>query len=245
MPFLEDIRRSLARFENNQSELSRLSGIPQSTINRIFKSKGAPRGDILGKLLDAVGARIIFPDEHQDMTREAIFADYRLVNTPNGAPPPTDSHYLAVPMVGMSGAGTGMNDPIVPDGNYLMVIRNHPSIMRRSNLIGVKIGKGETSMKGLLNPGDIVVVDRADIINPPRLPGNIYLVRDPDSEEGAMVKRVVFRESKKGTLDIVFYSENAAEHPPMVYDFQETFEGNVERALIGRVVVCFSDMTDK
>lgn len=245
MPFLEDVRQSLARFENNQSELSRLSGVPQSTINRIFKSQGAPRADILGRLLDAVGARIVFPGERQELTREVVFANPKLVNVPEGAPPPVAHNYLAVPMVAWSGAGTGVDEPIELDGNYLMVIQNHSSIRTRTNLIGVRIARGETSMTGLMNPGDIVVVDREDIPKNPKPPGNIYLVRDPDSPGGVMIKRVIFQESKKGNLDIVFYSQDATNHPPKVFDFHEAFEDSVAKAIVGRVVVCFSDMTDK
>jgi lambda repressor-like predicted transcriptional regulator len=244
MRLSQEILARIMEMEPNMADLARKAGINHDQVARFYKGTKT-NYEHVAAMLEAVGARVLWPDERQDLTREVVFANPKMVNVPDGAQPPESHNYLAVPMVGMSGAGRGMNDPVVPDGNYLMVIRNHPSIMRRSNLIGVKIGRGETSMKGLLNPGDIVVVDRNDIRNPPRPPGNIFLVRDPDSEEGAMVKRVVFRESRKGTMDIVFYSENAAEHPPMVYDFQETFEGEVERALIGRVVVCFSDMTDK
>jgi len=244
MGLYEKILAELQSREPNMSALAEKAKIGFDQVRNFYKGTNTGIKSVAA-MLEAVGARVQWPDERQDVTKDVVFANPKLVNVPEGAQPPESHNYLAVPMVGMSGAGRGMNDPVVPDGNYLMVIRNHPSIMRRSNLIGVKIGRGETSMRGLLNPGDIVVVDRNDIRNPPRPPGNIFLVRDPDSEEGAMVKRVVFRESRKGTMDIVFYSENAAEHPPMVYDFQETFEGEVERALIGRVVVCFSDMTDK
>lgn len=249
MGFLDDALEGLKRIANTEfggpTPMAEKLGVNPPTISRWLNRERAPSLDKLGPVLDAVGAKIVFPGDRRDMTREVIFAAPRLVNVPESAPPPEAHNYLAVPMVGWSGAGTGVDDPIEPDGNYLMIIRNHPSVRTRTNLIGVKIAKGETSMKGLMNPGDIVVVDRDDIPKNPKPPGNIYLVRDPDSPGGVMIKRVIFQESKKGNLDIVFYSENAADHPPKVFDFHETFWGNAAEAIVGRVVVCFSDMTDK
>jgi phage repressor protein C with HTH and peptisase S24 domain len=196
-------------------------------------------------MLEAVGARVQWPDERQDVTREVVFANPKLVNVPNCAPPPEAHNYLAVPLVGWSGAGGGVHDPIDLDGNYLMVLRNHPSIRTRSDLIGVKIARWETSMSPLMNPGDIIVVDRRDIYDDPSPPGNIYLVRDPATPGSVMIKRVIFQESLKGNLDIVFYSENASKHPPMVHNYEHVFSSDIENAIVGRVVVCFSDMTDK
>jgi len=228
-----------------QGTIQERVGAAKSTFSKALKGDQDPSAAKFLSWLETLGAKIVFPGENQDMTREVVFANPKLVNVPDGAPPPVPHNYLAVPMVGWSGAGTGVDDPILPDGNYLMVIRNHSSIRTRTNLIGVKIAKGETSMKGLMNPGDIVVVDRDDIPKNPMPPGNIYLVRDPDSPGGVMIKRVIFQESKKGNLDIVFYSENAADHPPKVFDFHETFSDNAAEAIVGRVVVCFANMTDK
>ncbi|MGE4442731.1 MAG: helix-turn-helix transcriptional regulator [Desulfomicrobium sp.] len=228
-----------------QGNIQTRVGAAKATFSKALKGDQDPSATKFMGWIETLGAKLIFPGDRQDMTRDVIFANPRMVNVPEGSPPPEAHNYLAVPMVGWSGAGTGVDDPIEPDGNYLMVIRKHPSVRTRTNLIGVKIAKGETSMKGLMNPGDIVVVDRDDIPKNPKPPGNIYLVRDPDSPGGVMIKRVIFQESKKGNLDIVFYSENAAEHPPKVFDFHDTFEDNAAAAIVGRVVVCFSDMTDK
>lgn len=220
-------------------------GAARATFYKAIAGTQAPSAANFMGWLDTLGAKIVFPDERQDLTREVIFANPKLVNVPEGSPLPVPHNYLAVPMVGWSGAGTGVDDPILPDGNYLMVIRNHSSIRTRTNLIGVKIARGETSMKGLMNPGDIIVVDRDDIPKNPKPPGNIYLVHDPDSPGGVMIKRVIFQESKKGNLDIVFYSDNAPSNPPKVFDFHEIFDDDIMKAIVGRVVVCFADMTDK
>jgi hypothetical protein len=235
---------STTRYKNPK-QMAEAFGKNANLFTRWFAGERKPRFEDLADVLDKLGARIVFPGAQQEMTREVVFANPKLVNVPEGAPPPVAHNYLAVPMVAWSGAGTGVDEPIELDGNYLMVIQNHPSIRTRTNLIGVRIAKGETSMTGLMNPGDIVVVDREDIPKNPKPPGNIYLVRDPDSPGGVMIKRVIFQESKKGNLDIVFYSQDATNHPPKVFDFHETFEDSVVKAIVGRVVVCFSDMTDK
>jgi len=246
MGFWEEAKRIIEPYRKRQSELSRLTGVPQSTINRLFtKADASPRADILGQILDGLGAKLIEKPERPETVREIVFANPKLVNVPEGAPPPVPHNYLAVPIVGWSGAGGGVDDPIDLDGNYLMVLKNHPSIRTRSDLIGVKIAKWETSMSSLMNPGDIIVVDRKDIYDDPRPPGNIYLVRDPASPPGVMIKRVIIQDNIDGDSDIVFYSENASKHPPMVYNYNKIFDGNFESAVVGRVVVCFSDMTDK
>lgn len=247
MPIYQEALRWLKERceKEGQGTIQERVGAAKATFSKALKGAQDPSAAKFLSWLETLGAKIVLPGERQDMTHEVVFANPKIVNVPDGSPLPIAHNYLAVPMVGWSGAGTGVDDPILPDGNYLMVIRNHSAIRTRTNLIGVKIAKGETSMKGLMNPGDIVVVDRDDIPKNPIPPGNIYLVRDPDSPGGVMIKRVIFQESKKGNLDIVFYSENAADHPPKVFDFHETFGDNATEAIVGRVVVCFSDMTDK
>lgn len=246
MGFLDDVLIGLKQVADKQyggpTPMARRLGVNAPTVSRWLNKERAPSLGQLAPVLDALGARVVFPGG-EELTRSVTFAQPRLVNVPPGSPLPQDDRYLAVPLVGMAGAGRGLSDPRDLDGDYLMVLKSHPSVHLRTNLIGVQIGKKEESMRGLINPGDIVVVDRGDL-RAGKPPGNIFLVRDPDSEGGAMVKRVVFREDR-GRMLIVFYSENSAEYPPDIYDFETDFGGEPESALIGRVVVSFSDMTTK
>jgi hypothetical protein len=250
MSFTKDLLAAIKKghqevFGGVDSRMAEAVGCDKTGLGRLLKKDDLPKFETLGKLADVLGLKIVAKDQKRETVREVVFANPKMVNVPEGAPTPSPHNYLAVPMVGWSGAGGGVNDPIDLDGNYLMVLKNHPSVRTRSDLIGVKIAKWETSMSPLMNPGDIIVVDRQDIYDDPRPPGNIYLVRDPDSPPGVMIKRVIFQESKGDELDLVFYSENAAKHPPKVHNFGDIFQSNIENALVGRVVVCFSDMTDK
>jgi len=241
MPFLEDVRQSLARFENNQSELSRLSGVPQSTINRIFKSQGAPRADILGKLLDAVGARIVFPGERQELTRDVCWVDAKIVPAGNGQALPPSESYFAVPLVGEAGAGPGVM-PTEEIKSWVLVYRHQHAIRFKRDLLAVEIEKHSTSMVPLLRPGDIVLVDRTDF--EPTKPGGIFLVREPGQEGGAMVKRVSVKDVPDDIL-VTFYSENAAENPADTYSLKRDYDNEISKAIVGRCVWAWSDITGK
>ncbi|TVM28656.1 S24 family peptidase, partial [Oceanidesulfovibrio marinus] len=45
--------------------------------------------------------------------------------------------------------------------------------------------------------------------------------------------------------NIVFYPDNAVEYPPPTFDFEDEYGGDITKALIGRVVWAWSDMTRK
>ena len=59
-----------------------------------------------------------------------------------------------------------------------------------------------------------------------------------------MVKRVSVQDEKKEIL-ITYYSDNAAHFPPQVYNLQTDFDGDWEKAIIGRVIWAWSDMREK
>ncbi len=81
-------------------------------------------------------------------------------------------------------------------------------------MIAVEIGDKSTSMQPLLNPGDIVLVNRDDI--DVSRAGKIMLVRDPNGD--GMVKRVsVSPSTDRRDFFVQFYSDNAAENPPLLY----------------------------
>ena len=246
MGFYEDAREGIKRMARTQSDLSKATGISAGSISRFIgkNAVGTIKSDHLAKILEHLGVRLVFPDEFQT-TKNVQFVSPRMVNVPPGSPPPSDDRWMAVQMVGMAGAGSGIFDPS-DAGEYLMVLRDHPAVQRRSNLIGVKIHKHERSMLGTIDPEDIVVVDRDDIRHHHKSPGNIYLARDPDGDgEGCMVKRVVF-ETRKDQTNIIYYSDNTKEdYHPKTFDFKKVFDNDPGKALIGRVVVCFSDMTKK
>lgn len=227
----------------NPTSMAKACNVAPIQINRLLSGERQSYIKALGKIIDGVGGKIKF-NHTQEPTKDVHVVGAHLVNVPEGSPPPQSEDYLAVPLVAKAGAGPGRIDDRFIESTYLMVIRNHPAVHHRSNLIGMQVGKEETSMLGTIDPEDIVIVDRNDIYAEPRPPGNIYLVQDPGPDFGKAIKRVIF-ERKRKKMNIVYYSDNAVHNPPITYDFEEEFEGDIQRALIGRVVVSFSDMTKK
>ena len=241
MPFMDEVRKALEPFRKNQSELSRLSGVPQSTINRIFTGKGAPRADILGQVLDSVGAKIAMPDETRELTKEVCWVNAKVVPSGNGQPLPPSEAYFAVPLVGEAGAGPGVM-PTDEIKSWVLVYRHQHAVRFKRNLLAVEIEKSSTSMVPLLRPGDVVLVDRDDC--DPGKPGGIFLVREPGQEGGAMVKRVATKPIDHDLL-ITFYSENAAENPAESYSLKADYNDRIQDAVIGRCVWAWSDITGK
>jgi len=241
MSFMDEVRKALEPYKKNQSELARLSGVPQSTINRLFKEKGAPRADILGQILDAVGARIAMPDDRPDLARDVCWVDAKIVPAGDGQKLPPSEAYFAVPLVGEAGAGPGVM-PTDEIKSWVLVYRHQHAIRFKRNLLAVEIEKGSTSMVPLLRPGDIVLVDRDDC--DPGKPGGIFLVREPGQEGGAMVKRVATKPVDHDLL-ITFYSENAAENPAESYSLKSDYNDRIQDAIVGRCVWAWSDITGK
>ena len=97
-------------------------------------------------------------------------------------------------------------------------------------------------MQPILNPGDIVLVDRDD--RNVKDPGHMMLVLDPKDGSGK-VKRVAVTDTEDGDCRITYYSDNAATNPPEVYSLRDDFFGDWERSIVGRVVWAWSDVTAK
>ena len=144
-----------------------------------------------------------------------------------------------MPLVEEVGAGPGL----IPQGELLswfLVYRHQDAIRYRRDLIAVRIGKRSTSMLPILHPGDVVLVDRQD--RDVMTPGRIMLVMDPDG--AGMIKRVAVEEVKsERDWRIVFYSDNVANHPPIVYSLREDFLGDWDRAVVGRAIRAWSDIS--
>ena len=125
--------------------------------------------------------------------------------------------------------------------SWFLVYRNLSAVRYRRNLIAVEIGKTSTSMTPLLNPLDIVLVDRDD--RDVSKPGHIMLVLDPEGQ--GMIKRVSAEEQNNGDFSVVYYSDNAMENPPMCYSLRKDFLNDWDRAVVGRVIWAWSDVREK
>lgn len=222
-------------------KLAELSNTNPTTLSRWLAGDRKPDFYELSSLLDALGARILFPDA-EETTREICFVDALRAPSADGAPPPDSEDYLAVPLVGEAGAGPGMI-PSEEVESWVLVLRNHHSVQARSNLIAVAVGKNQTSMEPTLHPGDLVLVDRNDFgQNGIRTTGNIFLVLEPGQEGGGKIKRVALTGGRNGI--ITFYSDNVKFNEPEPHMLAE-YDNDLRNAIVGRVVWAWSDMTAK
>lgn len=210
------------------------------TISRWLAGTRSPSVTEAAKVLDMIGARVIIPSQ-QEAGRDVCFVDARVVPAGQGQEPPVMEDYLAVPLVEEVGAGPGL----IPQGELLswfLVWRHQRAIAHKRDLIAVQIGKHSTSMLPTLSPLDIVLVDRQD--HDVTWPGHIMLVMDPDG--AGKIKRVaVEHRADRRDYRITYYSDNAAANPPEVWSLNEDFDGDWNKAVAGRVVWAWSDVSNK
>ncbi|MGE4553081.1 MAG: helix-turn-helix transcriptional regulator [Desulfovibrionaceae bacterium] len=245
MGFSEELRQRLAAMIGegesfpNKKRMADALEVDPSQLNRFLSGQRGLTLESLGRMLDKLGARICFPNEHADTVREVRFVPAS--GSGRAAPGPLPEDYLAVPMAAppvAAGPGTIPDDRL--DG-WVLVWRQHESVRHRSNLVAVQLGPDETSMVPALHPGDIVLVDRAD--REPEPAGRIMLVTGPDGA-APMVKRVSGKRLD-GDLELVFYSDNSRLCPPQVYRLGRDYGGDLSRAVAGAVVWAWSDVTRK
>jgi transcriptional regulator with XRE-family HTH domain len=242
MGFTDDVRRALnsrigrgRRYQNTKRMADEL-GIDPSQLGRFLKKERGLNADSLGHILDRLGATVSFGDEPADAAREVRFR----VPEPGAHPELLPEDYLAVPMVPpamASGQGLVPEDAVL---GWVLVWRHQEPLRFRTNLVAVEIPQQETAMAPALHPGDIVLVDRDD--RDPSPAGRIMLVREPDG--AATVRRVTTRRADDD-LDLVFYSDNGREFPPVVHRLGRDYDGDVSRAIGGNVVWAWNDMSRK
>lgn len=221
------------------SALSRASGVSVANISRWINGKQAPRLTDLSPIMDLLG---VLPKEPQtDAGKDVCFVNAKLVPAAEDTyAPPQAEDYLAAPMVGEVGAGSGYI-PQEEIKSWFLVYRNLPAVRYRRNLLAVEIGPHSDSMQPTLNPHDIVLVDRDD--RDIQRPGHMMLVLDPDG--AGMIKRVAVEDLDNGDSRITFYSDNAMKHPPAVYSLERHYCNDWERCIVGRVIWAWADMREK
>ena len=222
------------------SELADQSGTQQASLSRFLNKHTGLTLDSVEKLANVLGCRLVF-EEKQDTGRDVVFVEPQIVNAKAG-PPPAHEDYLAVPLAaGHVAAGPGL----IPEDrirSFILVWKHHDAVRFRRNLVAVEIGRGETSMEPTLHSGDIVLVDRDDCV--PEPDGKIMLVMDPGPDADAAIKRVA-TQARNGGTELVFYSDNGKLHPPRTHSLDRDYDGDLHRAIAGRVVWAWSDCTKK
>lgn len=224
-------------------DMARFLGLPQTQATKLFNFlKGSDtQYSAVISWFEMLGGKLDGDLSIKDVSKSVHFVNAKVINAGENLPQIIPDDYLAVPLCNETGAGAGV---VQYDEfqSWFLVYKNEPSIRWRSNLIAVKIAKGSTSMLPTLAPEDIVLVDRGENFNPRA--GKIYLVAEPDGS--TKVKRVNIDIDKHDReTRIIFYSDNAAENPPEMYNLAEEYEGDITRAIIGRVVWAWSDVSEK
>ena len=148
-------------------DLAKKSGVPQPTLSNLLSGKRAGlQLATVGKLLDAIGAQIVMPDEPLP-EQEDFLRDYILVPKVKAQP------------------GAGASFVTEGDTTGLYAFRReflHREHISMSDLVMMMV-MGD-SMEPLIKEGDTVLVDQTD--NAP-VDGKIYVLR---IEDALMIKRM-------------------------------------------------------
>ncbi len=223
----------------NVAAAARGMGVNAAALYRWYKRERTPNGEDLGRMLDALGVSLQPPRTAEPM--EVCFVDAKIVEAGQTLTVPEAEDYFAVPLVEEVGAGQGL----IAQGeliSWLLVWRWQESIRHRSNLIAVRLAKDATSMTPILHPGDIVLIDRDE--RNVQINGRMWLVLDPLDGSGK-IKRVnaKFLPERKDTR-LTYYSDNP-DYPPEVYSLRGDFLNDWDRAIAGRVIWAWSDVSKK
>ncbi|XPV76460.1 MAG: LexA family transcriptional regulator [Desulfovibrio sp.] len=252
MSLAENIRSALTsqigtgRPYPNRKRLADALDIDPSQLNRFLRNERGLSMDALEKIMEKLGWSLNLGPTCAPEAQPIVF---RTNDSPlAGSQPHSEAHtineedYLAVPMAASPvAAGPGL----IPEDRidqWVLIWRHHEAIRFKNNLIGVTVGRNEFSMTPTLHPGDIALVDRNDTSPTPA--GKIMLVSEPGPDGGMMIKRVSVQD-RGDDLELVFYSDNSSQFPPMIYQLQRDYDGDITRAIAGRVVWSWSDMTKK
>lgn len=227
----------------NRKRMADSLGIDPSQLNRFMEGERGLSVESIGRVLDGLSAKIVLPGAPQaEGAREVCFVSPRHSGAMHGAKPAAAEDYLAVPLVSETvAAGPGL----IPEDqikSWVLVWRHHESVRFRNDLVAVEIDRNQLSMTPTLHPGDTVLVDRAE--RSPDPAGKLMLVCEPAPEGGCAVKRVCTRHVD-GDMELVFYSDNSREYPPSVFRLNRDYGGELSRAIAGRVIWAWSDMTRK
>lgn len=243
MSAIDDFRKILTGAIHRAGSLNKLAGVSGAdygSLHKWFNGKQKTLNfETVAKILDYLGMPIIPGPGALEPGRDVCFVRPKVVQAGESLIPPISEDYLAAPMVGEVGAGNGYIDQGEVE-SWVLVYKDQRVIGTRRNLIAVRIGNQSTSMQPLLNPGDVVLVDRDD--KDVRKGGRIMLVKDPS--DGGMIKRVS-KEEIGGDMKVVYYSDNAADNPPLIYSIADDFYGDESNAIVGHVIWSWADISNR
>lgn len=235
--FLKLLNAAIEKY-GNANKLAEKLGVHPNLITRWKNRERVPNLQSIQPLADLLGWELT--DKENNASHAVCFVQPNLSLPESDYEKPVDEDYLAAPIISEVGAGPGYLPENEISGWFM--IRKH-SIRGRGThqLIAVIIAPHSISMQPTLMPGDVVLIDRDD--TDASKPGKLMLVQDPIDGSG-MIKRVSLRE-KKNDVEITYYSDNTAICPPQVYSLARDFDGDMDKAIVGRVIWAWSDMRGK
>lgn len=245
MAFLQDAKDGISRiveknYSNNLSAFASSIKFSQGKLWKFLDGLHGMNSIALGEILDKIGARIVFPDERKDRTRNCVFVNTTKTAQIQKSPDIPSEDYKAVPLMDMpvaAGPGVFSEESI---RSWVLVYALHPSVRMKTNLVAVEIGRGQRSMVPTLHPLDIVIVDLDD--KNPGSSNSMYLIKEPD---GSVAVKRVSTEIRSGKTHLIFYSDNAQEYPPSMYVLEDDYQGDIDKAICGRILWAWSDMSQK
>lgn len=234
---LDAIRNYADKFSSLKAAAKEI-GIKYETFRSWYSGVKSPTIESLSPVADVLGLKLAF--DSTEAAKDVCFVNVKILEIGENVEPPMAEDYIAAPLMGEVGAGPGYLPSDVIQGWFMVYNRLLP-VSHGQNLIAVIIGDHSTSMQPTLNPRDIVLINRDD--RDVSQDGHIMLVLDPLDGSG-MIKRVSIQKNKDD-IQITYYSDNAANWPPHVYSLNNDFDGDWNKAIVGRVIWSWSDMRKK
>ena len=204
-------------------------GIRRQNFQKWLNGEQSPRSDLLGKVADLMGYRLVKVGIDSD---NRLQADNFIAQDDGNFSRKIDlSQYEVVPVVKNPDALSaipGESHIADKDIQYPAIIHKSATVLDENspNLIGVVVdGK---KMGAPVEKSDSLFFDREDreIEN-----GRVYLVRTPDGQ--TLIRRVIASE-KDGDIHLTFYAENSA-FEPLAFSLSE-YDGDISKAILGRGV---------
>jgi len=238
----------------NKKRMADALNVDPSQLNRFLDGERSLSAITLGRLLDGLDARIVLPgsgdslgeatpkgSEPANLCPVHFVTAHTIDSGASGSThPPESADYIAVPLASECVAAAPGHIPDTSILGWVLMWRQHESVRFRTDMVAVKVSVGDHSMAPTLHPEDILLVDRAERTPDPA--GKIMFVRHPNGE--CALRRVATR-PVDGDMEIIFYSDNNKEFPPTVYRLQRDYNNDLTRAVVGRVIWAWNDMTHK
>lgn len=230
-----DVLRYGVREYGSAAALCRATGVSPVNMSRWLKGV-LPKTSEIEPVFNLLKVSLSVPDVITPTT-QVQFVSPHVVPAGNDAPPPEADKYLAIPVVDEIHASHGPVSPI-DIKSWFMVRKDSTTLKYKKDLIAV-VKDGEYNIQEpTLRAGDICIVDRDDI-QPDK--GAFMLVRTPPTRQGLVGQKGMLCRVYDNGDELVFDSDCKGTRPHL-YSIEKEYGGDVRKALIGKVLFCWSDM---